>query len=80
MYMQPSGGFVYFNTDVIFFYNVFLIMDFVTGFQIIAEPGLQANIGFFIIMIQMSKVIINQYAFFRKKCKIVVIVGGEKRL
>lgn len=78
MNMQPSGRFVYFNTDVTFFDNVFLIMELVTGLQIIAEPGIQVCVSLFIIMIQMSNVIINQYAFFRKKRKIVVIVGGEK--
>ena len=80
MNMQPSGRFVYFNTDVTFFDNVFLIMELVTGLQIIAEPGIQVCVSLFIIMIQMSNVIINQYAFFRKKRKIVVLVGGEKRL
>ena len=52
MNMQPSGRFVYFNTDVTFFDNVFLIMELVTGLQIIAEPGIQVCVSLFIIMIQ----------------------------
>ena len=54
MNMQPSGRFVYFNTDVTFFDNVFLIMELVTGLQIIAEPGIQVCVSLLIIMIQIT--------------------------